>query len=134
MFLTLSSAESSNPVIQLIVVLLIFFGVLALTFYTTRWIAGYQKKINYNKNLKIIETIKVSSNKYLEIVEAGRDKYFLIGIGKDEVTPIGEIPKEVLDFSDEEKESFVTHSGTSASFKDFFNAFKTKKDESDKDS
>lgn len=134
MFLTLSSTGGSNPVVQLIIVLLIFIGVLALTFYTTKWIAGYQKKVNDNKNLKIIETIKVSSNKYLEIVEAGKDKYFLIGIGKDEVTSIGEIPKEALDLSDEEKESFAAHSGISASFKEFFNAFKTKKDDSEQDS
>ncbi len=130
MFLTLSSSGSTNPVVQFIVVLLIFIGVLGLTFYTTKWVAGYQKKINTNKNLKIIETIKVSSNKYLEIVEAGKDKYFLIGIGKDEVTSIGEIPKDALDLDDEEKESFAAHSGTTASFKEFFNAFKSKKDDS----
>lgn len=124
------SSTGTNPVVQLIVVLLIFFVVLGLTFYTTKWIAGYQKKINTNKNLEIIETIKVSPNKYLEIVKAGDDRYFLIGIGKDEVSAIGELNKDELTLS-EEDESFAAHSGTQSSFKDFFNAFKSKKDDSE---
>lgn len=133
MLIILTGTGQTGSVGQLIVVLIIFFVVLFITAYTTKWVAGYQKQQNYNKNLKIIETIKVSSNKYLEIIKAGTDKYFLIGIGKDEVTSIGEIPKEALDLSKEEKSSFAANSATSASFKDFFNSFRSKKDESEKE-
>ncbi len=46
------------------------------------------------RNLEIIETLRLSSNKYLAVVRAGKDKYFIIGVGKDEVTTVGELSAE----------------------------------------
>ena len=70
---------------QLIVVLICFVAVLVLAYFTTRWLANYQKGHSYNKNLKIIETLKVSPDKYVEIIACGTDKYLIIGISKNEV-------------------------------------------------
>ena len=92
--LFLSSAGESF--LQLIFVLIVFVGVLAVTYYVTKWIAGYQKTQCFNKNLEIIEAIKISSNKYVQIIRAGQDRYFLIAIGKDEVVPLGEISSDQL--------------------------------------
>ena len=95
--LFLSSAGESF--LQLIFVLIVFVGVLAVTYYVTKWIAGYQKTQGFNKNLEIVEAIKISSNKYVLIIRAGQDRYFLIAIGKDEVVPLGEISSdEFVDF------------------------------------
>ena len=69
---------------QLLGVLLIFIFVLVITYFTTKWIAGYQKQQFHNKNLRVVETLKLTTNKYIQIVEAG-DQFLVVGIGKDEV-------------------------------------------------
>ena len=89
-------SSAGESFFQLIFILIIFVGVLALTYYVTKWIAGYQKTQGLNKNLEIIEAIKISSNKYVQIIRAGSDRYFVIAIGKDEVVPLGEISAEQL--------------------------------------
>ena len=68
--------------IQLLGVLLIFIFVLAITYFTTKWIAGYQKSRSFNKNLRIVETLRLTQNKYIQIIEAG-EVYLVIGVGKD---------------------------------------------------
>ena len=70
---------------QLMTVLIIFLIVLAMTYLTTRWIANYQKEYNINHNIEVIETFKLTTNKYIQIVKAG-DKYLVIGICKDSIT------------------------------------------------
>ena len=64
--------------IQLLGVLLIFIFVLAITYFTTKWIAGYQ-----------------TQNKYIQIIEAG-EVYLVIGVGKDEITMLTTLTKEQL--------------------------------------
>lgn len=80
---------------QLLGVLLIFVFVLAITYFTTRWIAGYQKSRSFNKNLKVIETLRLTQNKYIQIVEAG-EVYLVIGVGKDEITMLTTLTREQL--------------------------------------
>lgn len=104
MLILLSAADSF---FQLIFVLIIFIGVLALTYYVTKWIAGYQKTQGLNKNLEIVEAIRITNNKYVQIVRAGEDKYFVIAIGKEEVTLLGELTASELKFLSEEEKSSV---------------------------
>ena len=54
----LSSALGSF--IQLLGVLIIFLFVLAITYFTTKWIGNYQKTNFANKNLQIVESICVT--------------------------------------------------------------------------
>ena len=84
---------------QLIVVLIIFVGVLVLTYYTTRWIASYQKSRAHGKNLEIIETMPISQSKYVQLIKVGKSSYFLIGVGKDEITSLGRVEEEDLDMA-----------------------------------
>ncbi len=93
MILATSTGES---LFQLLVMFVIFIAVLFVTYYVTKWIAGYQKAGTWNRNLKIVETIKVSGNKVVEIIEAGQNKYFVIAVGKDEITLLGTLDKEDL--------------------------------------
>ena len=81
---------------QLIFVLVVFVGVLAITYYVTKWIAGYQKAAGINKNLEVVEVLKISNNKYVQIIRVGEDRYFAIALGKDEVVPLGEISSDQL--------------------------------------
>jgi len=82
---------------QLLVVLIIFVGVLVLTYYTTKWVANYQKSRSHGKNLEIIETMPISTNKYLQLIKVGKSSYFLIGVGKDEITSLGRVEEDDLD-------------------------------------
>ena len=119
--LFLSSAGESF--LQLIFVLIVFVGVLAVTYYVTKWIAGYQKTQCFNKNIEIIEEIKISSNKYVQIIRAGQDRYFLIAIGKDEVVPLGEISSDQL----KEIEEGTAESNGPVDFKSVLDKFSKKK-------
>jgi flagellar protein FliO/FliZ len=94
---------SLQSFMQLLGVLVIFIFVLVLTYVTTKWIAGYQKSQSKNKNLDIVETLKIANNKYLEIVRAGED-YFVIAIGKEEVTFLFKLSAEQLNLQPEEGE------------------------------
>ncbi len=42
---------------------------------------------------QVIETVRLGNNKYAQLIKCG-DKYFLVGIGKDEVTAIGELSED----------------------------------------
>ena len=89
----LSSALGSF--LQLIGVLIIFIVVLFITFYTTKWIGNYQKTNLVNKNLQIVESIRVGNNKFIAIVKAG-EVYLVVAVGKDEVTLLTQLTEEQL--------------------------------------
>ena len=93
--LLVSSAENF---LRLMFVLFVFVAVLVMTRYATKWIAGYQKLQMSGRNLEVTETMCLSSSKYLAIVRAGENRYFVIGVGKDEITMIGELSSEELNF------------------------------------
>ena len=73
-----------------------------MTYYVTKWIAGYQKNQGYNKNLEVIEAIRITNNKYVQIVRAGEDRFFVIAVGKEEVNLLGELTSSELRMLSEE--------------------------------
>ena len=95
----LAVSERFDSYMQFITVLVIFLFVLLVTYWVTRWTAGYQKSQTANANMEIIETIRLSGNKYVQIVRVGR-KYLAVAICKDTVTMLTEIPEQDLVFSD----------------------------------
>lgn len=113
MLLTVSRADSYA---QLMTVLVIFLFVLALTWFVTRWIAGYQKGKSTNTNMELVESFRLSNNKYLQIVRVG-NKYLALAVCKDTVTMLAELPEEDLKLSE----------GTSVTgFKDILNRVQKK--------
>lgn len=95
MLLSLSSGLES--IVQFITVLIIFIFVLGITWISTRYIAGMQKDRYKTGNMEIIETLRISNNKYLQIVRVG-NKYLCMAVCKDTVTMLGEIQKEEMVF------------------------------------
>ena len=93
----LSVTSGFESVLQFITVFVIFIFVLGITYVSTRYIAGIQKEQYKTGNMEIIETLRISNNKYLQIVRAG-NKYFCMAVCKDTVTMLGEIQKEELVF------------------------------------
>lgn len=121
MILMTATGES---IFQLIVVLFCFVMVLILTYYTTRWIAGYQKSHNYNRNLSVVETLKLTTNKYIQLVQIGKDTYYVIAVGKDEISLLGQITSEELnEIPSLENQEIPTVKGD---FEDILNKMKEK--------
>lgn len=83
---------------QLVTVILMFVFVLALTYFTTRFVGKYQKTQMQSRNLEVIETLRVTTNKFIQIVRSG-DKYLVIAIGKDTITVLTELTEAQLDLT-----------------------------------
>ena len=95
----LSMTTGLESIIQLITVLLLFAFVLVITWFSTRYLAGVQKDRYKTGNMDLIETLRISNNKYMQIVRVG-NKYFCMAVCKDTVTMLGEIRKEELVFDE----------------------------------
>ena len=95
MLLTGTGMNTSDSYLQFLTVLVLFVFVLGITYVTTRWIANYQKGKTAGGNLEVVETLRITSNKYVQIVRAG-NKYLVIAVGKDEVHMLAELSEEEL--------------------------------------
>lgn len=121
--ITLASSHYLNSMIELITVLVIFVFVLLLTYYVTRWIAGYQKTRLSQGNLSIVEAIRVSNNQTIQIIRAGKDKYLVVAVGKEQTTLLATMTKEELD---EISEPPIQNGLPGESFQEIFNKIKDK--------
>ncbi len=97
MLLTAALSDRTDSYVQFMTVLLLFVFVLAITALVTRWIGGYQKSRSVGANMELIESLRLSNNKYVQIVRIGR-KYLAVAVCKDAVTMLSEIPEEDLSF------------------------------------
>ena len=103
--MTILAMSSFESFIQLMGALLIFALVLILVYFTTRWMGGLQKNGMKGKNLRIVESIGVGTNKSICIIEAGTE-YLVVAIGKEEINFLTSLSREQLkDFSFENDES-----------------------------
>ena len=83
-------SDRAESFTQFLTVILVFVLVLALTYFTTRFVGNYQKARSVAGNFEVIETYRITNGKYLQIVKIG-EKYVVIGIGKDNITTICEL-------------------------------------------
>lgn len=91
----LTESGRIDSFVQFVTVLLLFLMVLFITYGVTRWISGIQKTQMQGRNMEVVDTMRISSTKYLQIVRAG-DKYLVIAVCKDTVTMLAEISKDSL--------------------------------------
>lgn len=100
MLLTITTKADSY--IQFMTVLVLFIFVLAITYVVTRWIAKSQQERVGTGNLEVVETYRITANKYVQIVRAG-EKYLVIGVGKDEIHMLAELSEQELVLRDNGK-------------------------------
>lgn len=100
MLLTITTKADSY--IQFMTVLVLFIFVLAITYVVTRWIAKSQQERVGTGNLEVVETYRITANKYVQIVRAG-EKYLVIGVGKDEIHMLAELSEQELVICDNGK-------------------------------
>ena len=113
MLLTSALPDRTDSYVQFMTVLILFVFVLAITAFVTRWIGGYQRGRSAGANMELIESLRLSNNKYVQIVRVGR-KYLAVAVCKDTVTMLSEIPEEDLSFSEGAFGSASTFSGVLA--------------------
>lgn len=101
MFFILSvMGNSFENFIQFLSLIVVFILLLVVVYFVTRWIGGMEQRQYGNKNIKIIEGTRVGPNKVIQIVQVGK-KFFVLGIGKDEISYLGEVKEEDLTISEE---------------------------------
>lgn len=88
---------------EFITVLVMFIAVLGITVWATRWMANYQRQQNENGNIEILETVRITNSKYIQLIRVGAT-YMAIAVCKDTVTMLGEVPASQLVFRDRTKE------------------------------
>lgn len=91
----LSIEDSVSSFAQFITVLLLFVFVLGITYFTTRYIAGYQKSRIKTGNIELLESLRISNNKYLQIARVG-EQYLVMAVCKDTVTLLARLKEEEL--------------------------------------
>ena len=97
--MVLAVSERTDSYVQFMTVLILFLFVLMITYWVTKWTAGYQKNQNVNANMELLDIIRLSNNKYIQIIRVGR-KYLAVAICKDTVTMLTEISEQDLIFSE----------------------------------
>ncbi len=98
---TSGSASTFDNFFRFFFLLVLFFGILALTILATRWAAKYQRgTMLAGANLKVVETLRLAPEKFLCLVEVGKGEYYVIAIGKNEVNLVGKVDGEKLSLSE----------------------------------
>lgn len=130
----LVSTSKIDSVAQLLTVILLFVVVLGATWLTTRYVAGVQKGKMRGSNFEVIDTFRLTQNKFVQILRIGK-RYMAVAVCKDTVTVLRELDESEIVFHDSDL------SKKAVSFEDIFNKAKdftdnkTKKsiEESDED-
>ncbi|MFP4697260.1 MAG: FliO/MopB family protein [Eubacteriales bacterium] len=94
---------------QLIGMLILFFIILFGAYFTTKWISRLQFQQNKGKNMQVIEVLRLTPNKMLQIVKIN-NRFFVISISKEHINLITELNKEEVkdnrNIQDSDKISF----------------------------
>ena len=109
---------------QLIGILLVFIVVLAATYVVTKWIAEYQQGVTADKNIHVIETFRVSSNKFIQIIQVG-ERYLVISVCKDTINILTEITEDELVWKPSNEEE-GDRSGINSNFQEILENLKKK--------
>lgn len=90
-----STLNSIDNFFQFIILIIVFLVIMVVAYYVTRWVGSMGNAKMNNKNIRIIEGCRVGQNKFVQIVKVG-SRYFVLGIGKDEISCLGEVKEEDL--------------------------------------
>ncbi len=124
----LSVYQGTNIYAQFFTVLIIFIFVLAITWFTTKWISNYQKGKSVAGNIEVLESARVGNNKYVEIVRIG-ERYAAIAIGKDTVTMLMELSEGDITLSSDSSQVMPDFKGLLEKIQNKSTAEDEKKDE-----
>lgn len=94
-----------KQVLEMLFLVVVFVGVLWLTYLVTRQIGAFNQKRYFNKNMEIIEVLPLTAGQHLCIVKVGTKYYLLSVTQKSQVTYLTELNEAQLDLSEKVKEN-----------------------------
>lgn len=94
MLIILTSTANSWGQFLMVILLLVF--VVFLAYASTRIVGMFNKRQELQSNIKVIETFRITSNKYLQIVKVA-DKCMVIGVSKDSIVHLTDLSKEDIE-------------------------------------
>lgn len=103
----LTASGSLEAFVQFMTILILFLFVLVITYVVTRWVSGIQKMQMTGKNMELVETMRISNSKYLQIVRTG-EKYLVVAVCKDTVTMLTELSADEISLSSETEENSLS--------------------------
>ena len=115
---------TGSNLLQMLALVVVFVIVLAATYYITKWIAKSGMIQAQSKNIKVHETFKIATGKYIQIIQLGT-KYYAIGVTKDHITFLTSLEEDQLDLVP------TITSDQKLSFKDMIERFSQNKNKSD---
>lgn len=88
--------SSMSSILSVISLILIFIFIVALAYFTTKFIAKYQNNsMNSRSNIRVIESFRMGSNKFVAIIEVSNN-FYVIGVGKEEITLIDKLDSDSI--------------------------------------
>ncbi len=87
---------------QFFLIIIAFAIVLFLAYFSTRWIGSMKMGARRNSSLKIVSTMPLGGSNSLQVVKVG-ERYFLIGVSKENITFISEVSKDDISEIEVEK-------------------------------
>ena len=90
------STSSMSSILSVISLILIFIFIVALAYFTTKFISRYQNNsMNSRSNIRVIESFRMGSNKFVAIIEVSNN-FYVIGVGKEEITLIDKLDSDSI--------------------------------------
>lgn len=115
MFVLLVS--ESRSVSSIIGLLLVFCIIIVGAYVVTYYIARFQKGVQHQRNLQIIEAISIGQSKNLQLVRMG-SKYAVIGTSRNSIQVLMTLDREDLLLQDDiEKQSTIPFKQILAKYK-----------------
>jgi len=105
---------------QFFLLIIVFGVILFLAYIFTKWFASIKMGARNNSFLKLISSMPVGGGNSVQLIKVG-EKYFLIGVSKENITCITEIDSNDIPSDDAEKPKFSFEKY----FQECYNKFKT---------
>lgn len=122
MNITLTGLSGADNFLQLFGVVVLFLIVLVITYFTTKFVGGIKMGTLQESNFKVIDSYKISQNKFLQIIQIGK-RYFVISVGKDSIQLLTELNRD---------EIFIKDKTNGNTFQDIFKTFKKQNEKEEK--
>lgn len=118
-----NSPSALSSILQILGLLVLFILIIVAAIFATKWLSKVTQGSFSAKNISIVETFKISPTKYIQIICVAK-KYFAIAVSKEDVTLLGELERDNIDFESANKELI--------SFKDMLDELSAKRNKENK--
>lgn len=96
---------------ELVLLIFIFIGILALTYFVTKKMATFNKQMAFNKNMEIIEVLQLMQGQYLYIVKVGTQYHLIGSTQKGSICYCTVLEKQQLDLNEVKVKTFSEQLG-----------------------